>query len=77
MSDGSIREIVDYYARVPEESRLTAGSSQLEFERNPDFDTRWKDSERRAELLKVARLLEEETSIIGVSAHLLAVGTKE
>ena len=43
----------------------------------PDFDTRWKDSERRAELLKVARLLEEETSIIGASAHLLAVGTKE
>ena len=42
----------------------------------PDFDARWKDSERREELLKVARLLEEETSIVGASAHLLAVGTK-
>lgn len=42
----------------------------------PDFDTRWKDPKRQEELLKVARLLEAETSIVGVSAHLLAVGTK-
>jgi len=41
-----------------------------------DFDTRWNDLERRRDLLEVARLLEEEASVVGVSAHLLAIGTK-
>lgn len=42
-----------------------------------DFDERWADPRKREDLLRVARLLEREASIIGVSAHLLAVGTKE
>jgi SAM-dependent methyltransferase len=182
--NGPAREIVDYYTHVPEESRLKAGSSQLEFERTkelirrflplppaqivdvgggsgpyafwlaslghsvrlvdatarlleearrqndaspqpltsiavgdarrryfvtayfhrpedlvqelvdagyqdvrvfgvegpcwllPDFEARWNDLERRRDLLEVARLLEQETSVMGASAHLLAIGTK-
>jgi len=42
----------------------------------PDFEARWNDLERRRDLLEVARLLEQETSIVGASAHLLAIGTK-
>ena len=42
----------------------------------PDFEARWNDRERRRNLLEVARLLEQETSVVGVSAHLLAIGTK-
>jgi ubiquinone/menaquinone biosynthesis C-methylase UbiE len=41
----------------------------------PDFEARWNDPERREDLLKVARLLEQEASIAGASAHLLAVCT--
>jgi SAM-dependent methyltransferase len=41
-----------------------------------DFDKRWADPRRREDLLRVARALEGETSIVGLSAHLLAVGTK-
>ncbi len=43
----------------------------------PDFEERWADSRKREDLLRVARALEREASIVGVSAHLLAVGTKE
>ena len=39
-----------------------------------DFDERWKDAALREEILAVARLLEEEASVSGASAHLLAVG---
>jgi len=42
----------------------------------PDFEARWNDLERRRDLLEVARLLEQETSVVGASAHLLAIGTK-
>jgi ubiquinone/menaquinone biosynthesis C-methylase UbiE len=38
-----------------------------------DFDDRWDDSRRRAELLETARKLEAEPSLLGVSAHLLVV----
>jgi ubiquinone/menaquinone biosynthesis C-methylase UbiE len=41
-----------------------------------DFDERWADPRKREDLLRVARGLERETSIVGVSAHLLAVGIK-
>jgi ubiquinone/menaquinone biosynthesis C-methylase UbiE len=41
-----------------------------------DFDDRWADPRKREDLLRVARALEREVSIVGVSAHLLAVGTK-
>lgn len=41
-----------------------------------DFDERWSDPLLREDLLSVARALEAEPSIIGASAHLLAVGKK-
>jgi len=42
----------------------------------PDVVERWSEPERRAALLRVARLLEAEPSVLGCSAHLLAVGRK-
>lgn len=42
----------------------------------PDLVERWKDPERREIILQVARLLESEPSVIGCSAHLLAVGRR-
>jgi len=41
-----------------------------------DFDARWTDPAGRDQILKVARLLEEEPSIVGASAHLLAAGRR-
>jgi GrpB-like predicted nucleotidyltransferase (UPF0157 family)/ubiquinone/menaquinone biosynthesis C-methylase UbiE len=41
-----------------------------------DFDARWEDPRRRAEVLAVARALEEAPSALGVSAHLMGLGTK-
>jgi ubiquinone/menaquinone biosynthesis C-methylase UbiE len=41
-----------------------------------DFDERWADPRKREDLLRVARLLEGEAPIAGLSAHLLAVGTR-
>ena len=40
-----------------------------------DFDERWADARKREDLLKIARALERE--VVGLSAHLLALGTKE
>jgi hypothetical protein len=42
-----------------------------------DFDARWADPRKREDLLRVARALESEASIVGLSAHLLAVGIKQ
>jgi ubiquinone/menaquinone biosynthesis C-methylase UbiE len=42
-----------------------------------DFDERWADTRKRDDLLRVARALEREGAIVGLSAHLLAVGTKD
>lgn len=39
----------------------------------PDIVERMEDERRRSELMEVARLLESEPSVLGVSAHLLAV----
>jgi SAM-dependent methyltransferase len=39
-----------------------------------DFAERWADARKREDLLRVARDLEGEESMVGVSAHLLAVG---
>lgn len=39
----------------------------------PDLAERLADSRRRAALLQVARALESEPSVLGVSAHLLVV----
>ncbi|HEX6433246.1 MAG TPA: hypothetical protein VFZ87_03360, partial [Gemmatimonadales bacterium] len=41
-----------------------------------DVDARLADPRRRADLLRVARLLEAEPSVLGISAHLLAVAQK-
>jgi len=41
-----------------------------------DFDARWENPALREDLLDVARILEEESSAIGVSAHLLGIGRK-
>jgi SAM-dependent methyltransferase len=41
-----------------------------------DLDERWKEPVRREMILQVARALESERSVIGCSAHLLAVGRK-
>ena len=42
----------------------------------PDFDARWEDAALRKDLLDVARALEAEPSVIGVSSHLLGIGKK-
>jgi SAM-dependent methyltransferase len=41
-----------------------------------DFDQRWADTRKQEDLLRVARALEREVSVVGISAHLLVVGTK-
>ena len=41
-----------------------------------DFDARWDDAAQRKDLIDVARALESESSLVGVSAHLLGVGRK-
>jgi SAM-dependent methyltransferase len=42
----------------------------------PDFDGWWRDETRRERLLRVARAVETEPSLLGASAHLVAVGRK-
>ena len=39
----------------------------------PDLDARWDDPERRERLLAAARAVEREPTLLGLSAHLLAV----
>lgn len=39
-----------------------------------DFDARWGDPRRRADMIWMAELLECEPSLIGLSPHLLAIG---
>lgn len=41
-----------------------------------DFDARWGDPVLRADILTVARAVEAEPSMLGVSAHLLGLGHK-
>lgn len=42
----------------------------------PDVDDWWKDEDSRNVLLRIARALETEQSLLGISAHLIAVGRK-
>lgn len=42
----------------------------------PDFEERWSNPVSRERILEVVRLLEREGSIVGASAHLLAIGWK-
>ena len=39
----------------------------------PEFEERWRDDRRRQELLEAVARVEREPSMLGVSAHLLAV----
>jgi len=41
-----------------------------------DFAERWADARKREDLLRVARALEREESVLGLSAHMLAVCLK-
>jgi len=41
-----------------------------------DFEARWQDAALRKDILDVARALESEPSIAGISAHLLGIGRK-
>lgn len=41
-----------------------------------DFETRWGNPDQRAAMLRVARAVEAEPALLGVSAHWLAVATK-
>lgn len=41
-----------------------------------DFDERWADARKRADLMRVAAEIEEEPSLKGLSPHLLGVGRK-
>ena len=43
----------------------------------PDLDAWWGNEVHRKELLRVARTLETEPTLLGVSAHLIAVATKQ
>jgi ubiquinone/menaquinone biosynthesis C-methylase UbiE len=42
----------------------------------PDFAERWADDALRRDMLDISRALEAEPSVIGLSAHLLAIGRK-
>jgi len=42
-----------------------------------DFEERWADPRRRDDLLRIARTLESEPSLQGVSAHVLAVARRD
>jgi hypothetical protein len=41
-----------------------------------DFDERWADPRRRADMIWMAEALEAEPSLLGLSPHLLAVAQK-
>ena len=42
----------------------------------PDFDAWWEDEDRRRRLLDLLRSVEQERSMLGVSAHLLGIARK-
>jgi hypothetical protein len=77
---------VDFYNTGYEESRLDHGIAQLERIRTQqllaaalpaalltDFDIRWNDPAQRSTMLMLAESLGTEQSLLGVSAHLLAI----
>jgi SAM-dependent methyltransferase len=74
------------YFHRPEELRAEAEEAGLRHDTTvgvegaawllQDFDDWWDRPERRERLLKVVRALEAEPSLLGVSAHLLAVARK-
>jgi ubiquinone/menaquinone biosynthesis C-methylase UbiE len=74
------------YFHRPDEFRAEVAASGLDVEglfgiegpgwMLPDIDARLSDARQRADLLRVARLLESEPSVLGSSAHLLVVARK-
>jgi SAM-dependent methyltransferase len=86
----NLTDRLDYFTTAyfhrPEELRAELTEAGLEVEGLygvegpgwilPDLADRWTDPERRTALLHVARLLEAEPSVLGCSAHLLAIGRK-
>ena len=74
------------YFHRPDEFRAEVAASGLDVEglfgiEGPgwmlsDIDARLSDARQRADLLRVARLLESEPSVLGTSAHLLVVARK-
>ena len=83
---GQLDYFTTAYFHHPDELRAEVSASGLSFEGLyglegpgwflPDVEARVADPRRRADLLRVARLLEAEPSVIGISAHLLAVARK-
>ena len=83
-------ERIDYFTTAyfhrPEDLRAEAQSAGLELEGLyglegpswflPDLADRWADTRRRGDLLRIARQLEAEPSVFGISAHLLAVARR-
>ena len=43
----------------------------------PDLDDWWSNEVQRNELLRIARALESEPTLLGISAHLIVVGKKQ
>ena len=41
-----------------------------------DFEQRWQDDERRAQLLDLIRKIEEEPSLLGMSGHIMVIAMK-
>ena len=41
-----------------------------------DFEQRWQDEERRAQLLDLIRKIEEEPSLLGMSGHIMVIAKK-
>jgi ubiquinone/menaquinone biosynthesis C-methylase UbiE len=86
----NLTDRIDYFTTAyfhrPEELRAELTEAGLDVEglygvEGPgwilaDVDDRWTDPARRATVLHVARLLEAEPSVLGCSAHLLAIGRK-
>jgi hypothetical protein len=42
----------------------------------PEVESWWNDKQHRETLLKIARAVETEPSLLGVSSHMIAVGRK-
>jgi SAM-dependent methyltransferase len=84
---GDPRYFTTTYFHKPEELKEEAEEAGLRHEATlgvegpgwllQDFDRWWDDERRRERLLAVARALEAEPALLGVSAHLLAVARKE
>jgi len=42
----------------------------------PDFHNKWENEQFRVEIIAIAERLKQEETMLGVSAHLMAVGRK-